>query len=36
MNGLNPNMIPDINASELWNAFILHISDFDMFDMAVI
>ena len=27
-NGLTPNMIPLINASELWNAFISHIWDF--------
>ena len=29
MNGLNPNMIHHINASELWNAFISYICDFD-------
>ena len=29
MNCLNPNMTPHINASELWNAFISDICDFD-------
>ena len=29
MNDLNPNMIPHINASELWNASISDICDFD-------
>ena len=28
-NGLKPNMIPHINVSEVWNAFITHICDFD-------
>ena len=25
MNGLNPNMIPHMNAIELWNAYISHM-----------